>query len=109
MRDLGVFCKYHQQFGHDIDHCEEFYNEMERIMILCMLRLESAKKDVVIRMITCQDKKIEVCKYHPIIERPPMMILTKLTCINSGNYNALPYNYEHSFHIESPAPIFMLR
>lgn len=55
MRDLGEFCKYHQQFGHDIDHCEKFYDEMERIMILCMLRLKSAKKDVVIRMITCQD------------------------------------------------------
>jgi hypothetical protein len=74
-----------------------------------MLGLESAKKDVVIRMINCQDKKIQVCKYHPITEGTPMMILTKPACINSGNYNALPYNYEHLFHIESPAPIFHVK
>lgn len=34
------------------------------------------------------------------------MILTKMTCINSGDYNTLPYNYKHSFHIESLAQIF---
>jgi hypothetical protein len=58
-------------------------------------------------MIIYQDKKTEVYRYQPTIKKKPSkMILTKPTCINSGDYNTLPYNYKHSFHIESLAQMF---
>ena len=59
---------------------------MERMMTLCMLRLESAKKVVVIRMITCQDKMIEVCKYQPIMEGLLMMNSTSGGLTQSGRW-----------------------
>jgi hypothetical protein len=39
LRDSSKFFKYHQQFGHVIDHCKEFHDEMKRMVILSMLRL----------------------------------------------------------------------
>jgi hypothetical protein len=85
VRDLGQLCKYHQQIGYDIDRCEEFDYEVKRVMILGMLRQKGSKKDVVIGMITCQDKKFEVCRYQPTMKEPSNMILIKPTYINSKN------------------------
>jgi hypothetical protein len=55
------------------------------MMILGMLRQKGSKKDVVIVMITCQDKKFEVCRYQPTMEELSKMILIKPTYINSRN------------------------
>jgi hypothetical protein len=55
------------------------------MMILGMLRQKGSKKDVVIVMITCQDKKFEVCRYQPTMKEPSNMILIKPTYINSKN------------------------
>ena len=32
--DVNEYCKYHQQFGHDINSCEEFHSEVEDMMML---------------------------------------------------------------------------
>jgi hypothetical protein len=35
--DANEYYKYHQQFGHDIDSCEEFHFEVEDMMTLGIL------------------------------------------------------------------------
>lgn len=57
-------------------------------------------------MVAGFNQKEEVCRYHPTKGGPPRMILAKPTNIISGNYNALPHHYGHSFHITKPAPVF---
>ena len=57
MRDLGKFCKYHCQHSHDIDFCDEFHHEVEKMMTIQILRVEDIKIDSEIRMIVSQEFK----------------------------------------------------
>ncbi|XP_061947974.1 uncharacterized protein LOC133671268 [Populus nigra] len=104
--DANEYCKYHQQFGHDIDSCEEFHFKVENMMTLEILRLMKPKEDELVGTMTGFNKKVEVCRYIPTERGPPKMILAKPMNTVSGNYNAQPYNYGYSFHTTSPAPVF---
>jgi hypothetical protein len=104
--DVNEYCKYHQQFGHDIDSCEEFHFEVEDMMTLGILRLMKPKEDELVGTMTGCNKKVEVCRYIPTERGPPKMILAKPMNIVGGSYNAQPYNYGYSFHNTSPAPVF---
>jgi hypothetical protein len=57
VRDLGKFCKYHCQHSHDIDFCDEFHHEVEKMMTIQILRVEDIKIDSEIRMIVSQEFK----------------------------------------------------
>ncbi|XP_073268737.1 uncharacterized protein [Populus alba] len=104
--DANEYCKYHQQFGHDIDSCEEFHLEVENMMTLGMLRLMKPKEDDLVGTMTGCNEKVEVCRYVPTEKGPPKMILTKPMNTVSGSYNAQPYNYGYSFHSTNPALVF---
>jgi hypothetical protein len=51
VKDLGKFCKYHCQYGHDIDFYDKFHQEVKKMMILRVLRIGYIKIDSEIRMI----------------------------------------------------------
>jgi len=103
--DANEYCKYHQQFEHDTDSCEEFHFEVEDMMTLGILRLMKPKDELVGTMTGC-NKKVKVCRYIPPERGPPKIILTKPMNTVGGSYNTQPYNYSYSFHSTSPAPVF---
>ena len=103
---MSEYCKYHQQFGHDIDYCEEFNCEVESMMMLGVLRLMKHEEDDLVGTLTSYGNKEEVCRYQPTEGGPPKMILTKPPNTANGNYNDLPYNYGYSFCGPSPTPVF---
>ena len=39
----------------------------------------------------------DVCQIQLTLEGPPKLIFSKLTVTHKENYNAIPYNYGHSF------------
>jgi hypothetical protein len=103
---MSEYCKYHQQFGHDIDSCEEFNWEVEGMMTRGVLRLMKHEEDDLVGTLTGYGNKEEVCRYQPTERGPPKMILTMPPSTISGNYNALPYNYGYSFCNPSLTPVF---
>jgi hypothetical protein len=103
---MNEYCKYHQQFGHDIDSCEEINWEVEGMMARGVLRLTKHEEVDLVGTLTGYGNKEEVCRYQPTERGPPKMILTKPSITASGNYNALPYNYGYSFCNPSLTPVF---
>ena len=96
------YCKFHGKVGHHIDDCEEFHQEVKRMLTFGMLRIESEEESSEVGMIGCQETKTEVCRLQPTVGGPPKLILTRPVCINSGSYGTMPYNYGYSFN---PIPI----
>ena len=74
VRNTNEYCKYHQQFDHDIDSCEEFHFEVKDMMALGMLILMKPKEDELVGTMTGCNKKVEVCRYIPTERGPPKMI-----------------------------------
>jgi len=52
VRDANEYCKYHQQFGHDINYCEEFHSDVEDMMTLGVLRLMMPKENNLVGIVT---------------------------------------------------------
>lgn len=52
VRDANEYCKYHQQFGHDINYCEEFHSDVEDMMTLGILRLMMPKENNLVGIVT---------------------------------------------------------
>jgi hypothetical protein len=52
VRDANEYCKYHQQFGHDINSCEEFHSDVEDMMTLGILRLMMPKENNLVGIVT---------------------------------------------------------
>lgn len=52
VRDANEYCKYHQQFGHDINSCEEFHSDVEDMMTLWILRLMMPKENNLVGIVT---------------------------------------------------------
>ncbi|XP_034908128.2 uncharacterized protein [Populus alba] len=100
------YCKFHGKVGHHIDDCEEFHQEVKRMLIFGMLRIESEEESSEVGMIGHQETKMEVCRLQPTVGGPPKLILTKPVCANSESYGSMPYNYGYSFNIKNPTPIF---
>jgi hypothetical protein len=100
------YCKFHGEVGHHIDDCQEFHQEVKRMLTFGMIRIESEEESSEVGMIGRQEKKVEVCRLQPTVGGPPKLILTKPVCTNSGSYGTMPYNYGYSFNIKNPAPIF---
>ena len=100
------YCKFHGKVGHHIDDCEEFHQEVKRMLTFGMLRIESEEESSEVGMIGHQETKMEVCRLQPTVGGPPKLILTKPVCTNSESYGSMPYNYGYSFNIKNPTPIF---
>ncbi|XP_073267150.1 uncharacterized protein [Populus alba] len=100
------YCKFHGKVGHHINDCEEFHQEVKRMLTFGMIRIGSEEESSEVGMIGCQETKTEVCRLQPTVGGPPKLILTKPVCINSGSYGTMPYNYGYSFNIKNPTPIF---
>ncbi|XP_011009973.1 PREDICTED: uncharacterized protein LOC105114938 [Populus euphratica] len=45
------YCKFHGEVGHHIDYCEEFHQEVKRILIFSMIRIESEEESSEVGMI----------------------------------------------------------
>jgi len=58
---MSEYCKYHQQFGQDIDSCEEFNWEVEGMMARGVLRLTKHEEDDLIGTLIGYGNKEEVC------------------------------------------------
>jgi hypothetical protein len=52
VRDANEYCKYHQQFGHGINSCEEFHSDVKDMMTLGVLRLMMPKENNLVGIVT---------------------------------------------------------
>ena len=70
------------------------------------LRIKTMEFGNEVRMMESQEKPLEVCRVHPIVNGPPKLILTKPSCANKENHNVTPYNYGYIANVKTHAPLF---
>lgn len=73
------------------------------------LMIKAMKNSNEVRVMESQEKQLEVCRVQPIVNGLPKLILTKPSCANKINHNAMPYNYNCTSNIKTYVPLFQTK
>jgi len=61
-----------------------------------------------VRMMESQEKRLEVCRVQPIINKSPKLILIKPSYTSKMDYNVMPYNYDYTSNIKTSVSLFKI-